>query len=436
MIPVLRAQLLFVSGVWFFCVTCPNLNGQFHIDLEKDPFNYTKSEADNRVTRLITVLDAQKQSWEYSSKFGYLKSLLSALVIDQSSQTLVFSKTSLQVRYISRSNPRAIYFNDDTYVGWVHGSKLVEISTVDPVLGAAFYTFDMDQQKPLIRRSNYDCLGCHATSMTQGVPGHLVRSVFPTYDGNIDLHKATFLSDDSSPFDERWGGWYVTGHHGNMKHMGNTIVRAGELDIQNNGNRVDLKSDFNTNNYIAPQSDIVALMVLEHQSQMHNALTRAGFVMRQFAYDQNQLGATGKGAEEVQPQVQLLAKDLVDRLLFVKEFQLTSEVTGSKEFARDFQDRGPRDSQNRSLREFDLKTRLFKYPCSYLIYSASFNRLPQDLRDQVFTRLIHVLKGRDSSREYAHLTSPIRQAILEILRETDAGFQKFYNEANDADKVD
>jgi len=144
------------------------------IDIEKAPFYYTETSDNNRVSRLIEKMNNKEVKLEYTPKRGYLESLLKALEISASSQTLVFSKTSMQVRYVSRNNPRAIYFNDDTYLGWVNGSSLVEISTADPKLGAAFYTFNMAPSRPKMQRANYDCLACHATSMTQGIPGHTV----------------------------------------------------------------------------------------------------------------------------------------------------------------------------------------------------------------------------------------------------------------------
>src|SRR5690606_34679598 len=154
------------------------------------------------------------------------------------SQTLVFSKTSMQVRYISRRNPRAIYFNDDTYLGWINGSSVVEISTYDPHLGAAFYTVDMAPWRPKFERAGYDCLACHVTSMTGGVPGHTVRSVLPQFDGSVDSQKESFISSDTSPFSQRWGGWYVTGLHGEMTHMGNAYLRGGVLDTSRSSNRM------------------------------------------------------------------------------------------------------------------------------------------------------------------------------------------------------
>lgn len=388
------------------------------INIEEPPFQYTNTPPDNRVSRLIEKLKSKEVELEYSREHGYLRSLLKALDIPESSQTLVFSKTSLQVRYISRRNPRAIYFNDDTYVGWVNGSSLMEISTADPKLGAAFYTVDMMPWRAKIEQAYYDCLGCHATSMTQGIPGHTVRSVMPTIDGSVDAQLESFVTDDRSPFAERWGGWFVTGLHGDMRHMGNAYLRSGLLDTSNNGNLTNLRDEFDASNYLSPYSDIVALMVLEHQSQMHNALTRADFTVRKLLHDASKAEASDESKQEYRAQVKIIAKEVVDRMLFCGETVLTSEVKGSILFAQQFALRGPKDSQGRSLREFDLKTRLFKYPLSYLVYSPTFDSLEPDLHQSIMQQIEEVLKGENQSPEYAHLDEPTRKAILSILRET------------------
>ncbi len=187
---------------------------------------------------------------DYDQQTGYLKSMLNQLEIPVSSQTLVFSKTSMQVRYISRQNPRAIYFNDDVYVAWVRGSPLMEISTADSKLGAAFYTAVMTPRNVYLKRANYDCLACHQTAMTQGIPGHVVRSVHAKVDGKIDIQKESFVTDDSSPFSQRFGGWYVTGQHGDMKHMGNTFLRGGQLVTEGMSNRTSLDAEFQIDDWL------------------------------------------------------------------------------------------------------------------------------------------------------------------------------------------
>ncbi|MCO8125174.1 hypothetical protein NHH03_25785 [Stieleria sp. TO1_6] len=392
------------------------------IDIEAPPIEYSETPANNRVSRLIDSIESKAIELEYTREHGYLRSLLAALEIPESSQTLVFSKTSMQVRHISRRNPRAIYFNDDTYVGWVRGSTLMEISTADPKLGAAFYTVDMMPWRAKMEQATYDCLACHVTSMTLGVPGHTVRSVFPNVDGSVDSQRQSYITDHTSPFSQRWGGWYVTGRHGEMPHMGNSYLRGGQLDLTNNGNRLSLWDDFDAHSYLSPLSDIVALMVLEHQSMMHNVMTRADFTIRKQLYDQSAIKASAENEAEWQLQCQMTAKQVVDCLLFCGEAALTSAVNGSVIFADDFVKQGPTDQQGRSLREFDLKTRLFKYPCSYLIYSPAFDALQKPLRDQILKQLREVLRSPDPGDDYQHLDATVRAEIDAILRATKPGY--------------
>ncbi len=388
------------------------------IDIEMAPFHYTQTSADNRVSRLVEAMKAKEVHLKYTEERGYLGSLVEALEISESSQVLVFSKTSMQVNHISRRNPRAIYFNDDTYVGWVNGSSLAEISTHDPKLGTAFYTVDMMPWRAKIVRADYDCLGCHATSMTQGVPGHTVRSVMPSFDGTVNAQSESFITSDSSPISQRWGGWYVTGLHGEMRHMGNAILRGSRLDTADNGNRMNLRDEFDTTNYLSPYSDIVALMILEHQTQVHNAFTKADFFIRQIQHDASELDSTPEREAEMNAQLGMIAKEVVDRLLFVGEASLTDEVRGSVVFRESFIGRGPKDSKGRCLRNLDLRERMFEYPCSYLIYSSAFDALTPCLREEILRQIHDVLTSEHPSKHYSHLTTETRSDILEILLET------------------
>ncbi|MEZ6134157.1 MAG: hypothetical protein R3C53_04510 [Pirellulaceae bacterium] len=392
------------------------------IDFEKAPISYSDTADSNRVSRLIEKIQAKEFKLEYTTEHGYLRSILAALEIPEASQVLVFSKTSLQAQRISRQNPRAIYFNDDTYVGWIRGSSLMEISTDDPKLGAAFYAVDMTPWRAKIKRADYDCLGCHATSMTQGIPGHTVRSVFPNFDGSVDPQSKSFITDDSSPFDERWGGWYVTGTHGDMQHMGNAFVRGHVLEKQHNGNRRNLDGEFDTRDYLSPYSDIVALMVLEHQTQTYNTMTRADFAVRLMLHERAASSPSAADEREFQTQVRLLAEEVVDELLFCDEVTLPGPIKGSTGFARQFSQGGPQDSQGRSLREFDLHSRMFKYPCSYMVYSPAVTALTQELRSHIVAKLTEILDGRETAEKYKHLTPALRADILAILRETHAEF--------------
>ena len=395
--------------------------------IESPPFEYSETDDNNLVTDLITKLKTGETTLEYDRDHGYLKSLLAELSIPVSSQALVFSKTSMQISYISPRSPRAIYFSDDVYVGWVRGSPLMEISTSDPKLGAAFYTVQMTPRAAVIKREFYDCLACHASTLTQGVPGHTVRSVIPKPDGTIDIQRRSFVTDHTSPIAERWGGWYVTGKHGEMQHMGNAFLRGNHFMTEGNANRPNLRGDFLTSGWLSPYSDIIALMVLEHQVQMHNTFTHANFKVRQALYDIDKAyrlrnsdprPVPPDAKRELQITIKQAAKKVVDYMLFVNEAPLTSKVEASSQFSREFAQRGPRDQNGRSLREFNLQSRLFRYPCSYLIYSPAFDALECSLREQIYLQLWKILATDDATDEYAHLSEDLRASILSILRET------------------
>ena len=258
-------------------------------------------------------------------------------------------------------------------------------------------------------------------------------------DGTMDAQKPSFVTDHTSPFAERWGGWYVTGRGGDMEHMGNAFLRHGQLETKDNANWLSLRDEFATNDWLSPYSDIVALMVLEHQTQMHNTFTRANFIVRRAVYDHNLAYGVGDSdaevsvpidaKEELQAIIAQAANEVVDFMLFVNEAQLTSEIKGSVVFANEFTVRGPSDSRGRSLRDFDLKKRLFQYPCSYLIYSPAFDSLEDSLRQQIYLRLWNVLNDDNLSEQYKHLDDETRASIRDILRSTKDGLPEYWTQS-------
>ncbi|MBI1310336.1 hypothetical protein GC176_03435 [bacterium] len=397
------------------------------LEFENEPINYHTTPTTDRIARLITAIDQGKAELTWDETHGWLPSILTQLDVPRSSQTLVFSKTSLQLSRISTHRPRALYFNDDTYVGWVQRGDVVELAAVDPVQGTIFYTLaQKDHQPPDIRRDKGNCLVCHASTRTKGVPGLLVRSVFPSEDGQPHFGLGTLTTDHTTSFDERFGGWYVTGKHGSMRHRGNAIAddtKEDPIDPEPGANLSSLDNLIRTQPYLEPGSDLIALMVLEYQSQMHNVMTRASYETRRaLHYDTVMNEALDRPADYRSDVTERRIKSEGDRLLsylfYCNEFPLQSPVEGTSSFVDDFQKRGPRDRQGRSLRDFDLQTRLFRYPLSYLIYSESFEALPVAVRSYVEARMADVLSGKDQSAEFSHLSATDRQAISEILRDT------------------
>src|SRR5437773_4874743 len=266
---------------------------------------------------------------EYTEKWEYLPSLLKYYNIPISSQGLVFSKSSFQLMQIAPDAPRAIYFIDDVYVGWVNHGQYIEVATVDPQTGPVFYTLSQedDHHYPALEPQKEQCLVCHDTFQANTpVPRLLMLSVLPNPDGNA-LKAAALITNDQSPLRERWGGWYVTGTHGKQQHLGNTIVRAraddiddmkkfvAGMDLRGGANITDLSKRFNTKEYLSPHSDIVALMVLGHQTHVHNMITSAVYEFR----DAVQQGLTAKMNDVVKD----AGEPIVRSMLFVGETQLT-----------------------------------------------------------------------------------------------------------------
>ncbi|MAG93146.1 MAG: hypothetical protein CMJ48_05290 [Planctomycetaceae bacterium] len=402
---------------------------------EEAPINYNETKARDAVMKVKYRMAKGDLELKYDEQFGYLPALLKALEVPLSSQTLVFAKTSLQLRYISPRNPRALYFADDVYVGWVRGSNIMELSTVDPRLGAVFYAVEQNPDKPRILRKTYECLQCHASTLTQGVPGHSIRSVFPKPDGTPNLRAGTYRTDHKSPLEERWGGWYVTGTHGDQKHMGNAFLRgtedARDLDTRRSMNVTSLADRFPTAAWMSPHSDLIALMVLEHQAQMHNFVTRANFDGRRALYEEKIINKMLKEpnrprSESIKRRFDNAADRVLRYMLFSGEAALTGRLRGTSGFEDEFPKQGPRDCQGRSLRDFDLTKRVFKYPCSYVIYTESFDALPAPVAERIYRGLYDVLTGKDQSEEFAHLSPEARQAILEILLATKKGLPDYW----------
>ncbi len=278
---------------------------------------------------------------------------------------------------------------------------------------------------------------CHSSSLGRRIPGHIVRSVATNSLGTPITGTRTYRTDHNSPFEQRWGGWYVTGTHGDLSHRGNQYFRTrDELEnrqTRKGSNIVDLKQHFDTSLYVSPHSDIVALLVLEHQTAMHNLLTSSNYQIRTELYNAQKLKdergdesdeLSNELSNETKFKIKQVADELVDYMLFIEETPLTSPIRGTTDFQREFSKRGPKDSRDRSLFMLDLETRLLKYPCSYLIYSKSFDGLPDPLKTEIARRMIEVLTSAKLAGPNAQFTPEDKKATLEILQETKPGLFK------------
>jgi hypothetical protein len=401
------------------------LEDTFYIPLDDPAIEYA-APASDRIAQLDKQFEAGKAKLDYAPNgLGYLPALLKTLDINIDSQVLVFSRTSIQTQHISPRTPRAIYFNDDTAVGFVQNGDVLELSGIDPKQGAVFYSLDTEKSdKPEFARRD-ECLRCHQGAPTMGIPGLMVSSVHPVDDPEArESHGSAFITDGRTSFEERWGGWYVTGTHGSEVHLGNNPELADPLDpghASKNGtqNVTSLEDRFNTARYLAPTSDIVALLTLEHQTRMNNLMTRIGWDARIALRE-----GKGKLDQAANDKLNGEIEELLGYMTFSDAALLKAPVKGVSSFTKTFVERGPRDSKGRSLRDFDLQTRVFRYPVSYMIYTSAFDSLPDVVKDRIYQRLYEILTGKDTSKVFAGISPLDREAALEILRATKKGLPK------------
>jgi len=355
---------------------------------------------------------ARKLTDEHARFSGSDKEVLCALLrelhVPVESQMLVFSKTSLEARLINPGNPRALYFSDSVYVGWVPGG-LIEAVSFDPHQGAVFFGLDPDDAREGRRTfvREHSCVRCHSPSETAVQSPLLARTVLATADGEVLEKYGSEAMDDTTPFERRWGGWYVTGYLGSVSHRGNAFASesGGRPVFQACAARPrDLGGMIDTARYPEPTSDVVALAVFEQQISVQNCLVRAMAKCRG-------LSATGNGAGEI-------VDDVVDHLLYKDEPALPPGVDGTEAFRRVFAAGARRDSRGDSLKDLALRGHLFANRCSYLIYSESFAALPAWLKSRVYERLQTVLRDRNGDGRYAYLDGNEKSRILAVLTET------------------
>ncbi len=378
------------------------------------------SFAADRVDQFIERINHGDATLQYSDDgWGYLSSLLAGLDIHKDSQVLVFSKTSFQQTKIGPKTPRALYFNDYVAVGVVQAGEVYEITSLDAKSGIVFYTLDVKRAtRPKFQRESLQCTRCHNAVNTYAT-GLMVATVYPSVDGTPFISNSRTLfttTDHRSPFDERWGGWYVSGTHGKMEHRGNAVAlnpyQPFDLETTGTQNLTDLSKKFDVGKYFEPTSDLIALMTLEHQTKMTNLITS---VNAQFGYARSNELPVAKTPTPAM--LDAAIDEIVRYMLFADEAPLTSPVKGVSTFTNTFPKRGPRDAKGRSLRDFDLNTRLFRYPLSYMIYTEAFDEMDQAAKQRIYHRLHDVLTGKEvlPGARPGRLTTADRRAILEIV---------------------
>jgi hypothetical protein len=418
----LSSRLLFSFALVFvFSLLATAQRRDAFVESRDNPaISYSSAPTSDLVSGLDGKLESGAASLKYDESTGYLRSVLDALGVPIESQMMVFSQTSFQASQIRMQNPRAVYFTDSVAVGYVRGGTILEVAAQDPRQGVIFYELPQSATVPPRFRRKEECLACHLSWETLGVPGLMVQSVYPLRDENSYVNG--FTTVHGSPLEQRWGGWWVTGDAGGAKHIGNVPVMYNDKGSRlPNPTRplASVEGLFDLKGYLAPYSDVVALLVMAHQTNMTNLITRTGWEARL---------AAAAPSQDAAARMTEAARDLVDYMLFVDEAPLAGLVKGGSGFAESFTAKGPKDGQGRSLRDFDLRRRLFKYPCSYMIYTPAFDNLPAAAKNAVYTRLWEVLSGRETQPRYRGLTPQDRQAIVSILRETKRDLPDYFKQ--------
>jgi hypothetical protein len=414
-------------------------------DLEYPGVGYSGPAHDNRIWRFQQKLKSGELKLQWEPHFGYLRSVLKALEIDPSSQIMVFSKTSLQTSVINEQTPRAIYFNDDTYVGFVLNTDLMEFASVDAKLGVVFFgMINRQDTAPVMERDGGRCLTCHDTysMMGGGVPRVMIMSAPVDDAADTRTFGSASEVDDRTPIAERWGGWYVSGWYQAgrgappVTHFGNLALRTETPGSQGDrlrelvpgrDNLGSVSAYFDTSLYISDKSDVVALLVSEHQTFVQNLITRVLYKVSTIMSQGGGASATSPGPAprawtDIEPRRQAALKQvcepLIRALFFTDAVPLSGQVITSSGFTERFAQRGPRDAEGRSLRDLKLEKRLFKFPLSYMVYTDSFNALPPFVREYIDSRIVDVLQGRDQTGISARLSAEDRAAISQILADT------------------
>lgn len=422
-----------------FALFTPALCGQVAFnDYQLPPHEYYEGDSQDPVSILVRRIEAGEKTPDFSSHRAFVDWLLAELEIPPASQTIVFSRTGLQRKVVNPRNPRALFFNDETYMTWIPGG-MVELASYDPDRGPLFFLLQgSDDAKPekvhFNRRES--CLnGCHAGSATNYLPGLLARSLHVDAEGNpTHVDKAGIVVNAISnhenmfhtmPLEERWGGWFVTGDQGKTGHIGNLLfpVRGGPPAPAPSLEETEASYPH------GPSSDILPLLVQDHQIGLLNTLYESLYRWRTALFLANETRA----AEGLPALAQLEPAALVDlqpkldksikQFLFAGEAPLPEGgVGGDPAFVEAFRASRVEDSKGRSLRDFDLKSRLMKHRCSHMILSPQFRGMPSEFRSLIHARIREVLTAKPAIAGFEHLAEDERVALIEILDETVPGF--------------
>jgi len=249
------------------------------------------------------------------------------------------------------------------------------------------------------------------------VPGLIARSNAVGDDGMVLPQLGSNDVNHQTPHPDRWGGWFVTfetlSGYLQRAHAGNITFSPG--GVTSNQVLVDwLDSAPEMRGYLSPLSDVVALLVFDHQARAINLLTRLNWEAR--------VVAAGGRASTADGTLRPLINELADYLLFANEAPPSIALTPRPGFAERLAAGVPKDRRGRSCAELDLVDRMLRYPCSYMVYSPAFDALTTDVRQSVYQRMLDTLSRRDPRDERSTGFLENRRAVLDILRDTKPDF--------------
>lgn len=377
-------------------------------DYKAPPHNYWDREPQDVFTKLMKRMQSGEVKLDTSDEKSFASSVLAALDVPVSSQLLVYSATSMQSERINARNPRALYFNEDVYVGVVPGG-LVEVLSIDPELGGVFHVFDYPKPgvPPRVDRPT-KCFNCHATNATQRLPGLIAESVAPLPNGGSYESYRGKEQGHQIPLADRFGGWHVT----SSKPFGPSHEGAYAQTTPNGVRIVRIKpgemSDLRK--HLVPTSDILAHLVHEHQLGFDNRVVQASYLGRE-------MEAKGKLDASDEERLNDKAREIVRYMLFADEAKLPAGgISGDPQFIKDFQRNKKPAAGGVSLKDFDLRTRMFKHRCSYMIYTPQWEKMPAIIKSRIYAGMKAALAGKD--RSFAYLGDEERRNIVAILRAT------------------
>lgn len=384
------------------------------IDFRSAPHSYLDAQPKDRFAELLARAQKGDVKIDTSSDKAFLSSVLGALNIPVSSQIMVFSASSLQSEIINPRNPRALYFNEDTYVGWVPGG-LIEIIAADPQMGPMFYVFNRLRPGgpvPDVQRSQ-KCMNCHAGNATRRLPGLIAESLLVSRAGSSLETYRRDVQGHQIPLEDRFGGWHLTGEH----HLPST--RANMMGVPSGGKTEKVPvppgqfSDLSL--HLLPTSDILPHLIHEHQIGFENRLVYAIYTLRQLKHE-------GKGMLDAaaKAEIEERAQELARYIMFADEAKFPAQgMIGDAAYTQDFLRDRKATKAGLSLKDLDMKTHIFKHRCSFMLYTDTWREAPKELKERVYYHMAGYLREQPDA-QHAHLAPGERRAIRDILKETVA----------------